>query len=97
METQGIFEWDDQKSKILKRTRGFTLLEVAEEIVSKYHVTYTNHRYPEQVRSIGKVKRKFMTIVYEDILDEEFIHLITYWASSDKEKSIYKKIRGQYG
>jgi uncharacterized DUF497 family protein len=85
------FHWDDEKSDLLKRTRGLSLIEVAEELFESEYVEYVHTVYPEQTRVIGKVRQRTITLVYEIIEDDfsSFTRLITYWDASSVEKKIY--------
>jgi len=85
------FHWDDEKSELLKQTRGFSLIEVAEQLFESEYVEYVHARYPEQTRVIGKVRQRVITLVYE-VIDDDFIsftRLVTYWDASPVEKKIY--------
>lgn len=86
------FHWDDDKSDLLKRTRGYSLFEVADHIFSHAYVEYENRKYPQQNRAIGRIENEFITLAYEFIEDSHgaFIRLITYWPASELEKKIYK-------
>jgi uncharacterized DUF497 family protein len=85
------FHWDDDKSELLKKSRGFDLIEVAEAIFERDYVEYVHGAYPEQTRAIGKVGDRMITLVYEMIEDDfgMFARLITYWDASPVEKKIY--------
>ncbi len=85
------FHWDDQKSDLLKHTRGLSLIEVGEELFECEYVEYFHTLYPEQIRVIGKVRQRIITLVYEIIEDDfnSFTRLVTYWDASSLEKKLY--------
>jgi uncharacterized DUF497 family protein len=85
------FHWEDDKSDLLKHTRGISLIEVAEELFENDYVEYVHALYPEQTGVIGKVRQRLITLVYEIIDDDfsSFTRLITYWDASPVEKKIY--------
>lgn len=84
-------EWNDEKSDLCRKRRGFSLREVAIGIFSSYYAEYTVEQYPTQSRAVGKHKNKFYTLVFEEVKDElgEYIHLVTYWQSEDFEINYY--------
>jgi len=85
------FHWDDDKSDLLRRIRGLSLIEVAEELFKSEYVEYVHTFHPEQTRVIGKVRQRIITLVYEVVEDDfsSFTRLVTYWDASSVEKKIY--------
>ena len=63
MGQEGEFEWDDDKSMLLKQTRSYEIIDVAKEIFGSNHFIYQHGTYPEQLRAVGPAFGKLMTIV----------------------------------
>lgn len=86
------FDWNDNKSAILKQNRGYSLEEVA-TILSGEYVERIKRDNPEQFIAIGYLGNTLLSLIYEVRYDEEgeYIWLITYWKSTKKEREIYEQ------
>ncbi|NET59232.1 MAG: hypothetical protein F6K47_24760 [Symploca sp. SIO2E6] len=72
------FDWDNHKSQILERNRGYFLEEVAQIFAGDY-VERMKHDDPEQFIAIGYLNNSLLSVIYEVRYDEEgeYIWLIT--------------------
>jgi uncharacterized DUF497 family protein len=86
------FDWNDNKSSILKQNRGYSLEEVA-TILSGEYVERIKRDNPEQFIAIGYLGNTLLSLIYEVRYDEEgeYIWLITYWKSTRREREIYEQ------
>lgn len=57
------FDWNDDKSQLLKRTRGYSLEEVA-NILSGHYVERTKRDDPEQFIGIGYLDNTLVSVIY---------------------------------
>lgn len=87
-----LFDWDEKKSELLKKTRGLSLEEASKVLESSNYVLLRKNDSPEQWLAIGFVNSRLISIVYEERSDgeNEYIHLITYWDSTKREREIYE-------
>lgn len=85
-------EWDDSKSALCKRRRGYTLEVIAIKIFADPIGEYTHRNYPDQIRIVGLVDGKLYTLAFEEIEDEigYFKHLVTYWEAEPWEVKAVK-------
>ena len=86
------FDWDDDKSKLLKQNRGYSLEEVAAVLAGEY-VEQVKQDDPEQFIAVGYLGNTLLSVIYEiRYVDEgEYIWLITYWKSTRREREIYEQ------
>lgn len=86
------FDWDNQKSKLLKQKRGYSLQEVSVILAGEY-VELIKRDDPEQFMAIGYLENALLSVVYEIRYDDEgeYIWLITYWKSTRREREIYEQ------
>ncbi|MFM6623144.1 MAG: hypothetical protein ACKPHZ_01820 [Dolichospermum sp.] len=86
------FDWNDQKSKLLKSQRGYSFDEIITLFAGDY-VERVKNDSPEQFIAIGYVGYSLLSIIYEIRYDEEgeYIWLVTYWKSTRREKEIYEQ------
>jgi len=88
------FKFDKAKSERLRkdprRKIGF---EEVKEIWTHYHYVDSRSDDPEQFRSIGWVKGKLFTVIYEvrEDKDGEYYHLETLWKSTKQEEKLYEQ------
>ena len=68
------FDWDNQKSQLLKRKRGYSLEEVAIILAGDY-VERVKQGDPEQFIAIRYLNNALLSVIYEG----EYIWLITYY------------------
>lgn len=87
-----LYDWDENKSEILKRTRGLSLEEACKILEADNYILLRKNDDPEQWLAIGFIKSRLISLVYEERIegDEEYIHLITYWDSTKREREIYE-------
>lgn len=86
------FDWDDRKSQLLQRTRGYSLEELA-TIFTGHYVERVKRDELEQFIAIGYFKNTLLSVIYEVRYDEqgEYIWLITYWKSTAQERKVYEQ------
>lgn len=86
------FDWNDDKSRVLKTARGFSLEEICQLFQNPYLEEQKNDE-PEQHFAIGFVQGKLTTVVFEYREDETgiYIWLITYWNATKAERALYAK------
>jgi uncharacterized DUF497 family protein len=88
------FHFDLRKSRRLRSNpkRGIGFEEV-QEIFS--HPYYLDERADEsgQFRAIGWVGQQLYSLIFEvrDDADGEFLHLVTLWRATRKEKELYEE------
>ena len=89
------FDWDNHKSQLLKRKRGYTLEEVATILAGDY-VERMKQDDPLQFMGIGFLRSSLLSVIYEVRYDSEgeYIWLVTYWKSTKREKEIYEQYFG---
>ena len=93
-------EWDEEKNDWLKRhpERGVVGgFEPVQTIFNQDYVPMVNPKHPDQLRAIGYVANRLVTLVYEDISDEneEIYFLRTYWLATREETAIYDARKGR--
>jgi len=86
------FDWDDHKSQLLKQNRGYSLEEVTSVLAGEY-VEEVKRDDPEQFIAIGYLGNVLLSVIYEVRYDDEgeYIWLITYWKSTQREREIYEQ------
>lgn len=86
------FDWDNQKSKLLKQKRGYSLQEVSVILAGEY-VELIKRDDPEQFMAIGYLEKALLSVIHEIRYDDEgeYIWLITYWKSTRREREIYEQ------
>ena len=86
------FDWNDDKSNLLKQNRGYSLEEVAAVLAGKY-VERIKRDDPEQFIAIGFLGNTLLSVIYEVRYDDEgeYVWLITYWTSTKREREIYEQ------
>ena len=82
------FDWD--KSRVVKRKRGFSL-EDAQEIFDQVYVVDQKSDDPEQFRAIGWCLGRLCSVIFEIRRDSrgEYYHLITAWQCTEQEEQSY--------
>ncbi len=85
-------DWDERKSRLLKRRRGFAFDEVA-RVFEGVTVELVKKDDPLQFAAIGLIEIHMVTVIYEERRDEEgaYLWLITYWKSTAREREIYEQ------
>lgn len=88
-----FLDWDENKSLLLKQTRGLSLLEASELLTTDNYVLLRKNDDPEQWLAIGFTCGRLISLVYEERYNDnvEYTRLITYWDSTKREKEIYEK------
>jgi uncharacterized DUF497 family protein len=83
-------DWDEGKSRLLKRKRGLTFDQVM-RIFEGVTVELVKNDDPLQFAAIGLIDTHMVTVVVEERRDEEGVYswLITYWKSTAREREIY--------
>ena len=75
-------------------SRGMGLDQICQEVFmsGKSYIVVENPRYHFQYRCVAKVKRRYLTVVCEDIEDQSapFTRIVTYWDSESHEKEKFK-------
>lgn len=86
------FDWDNNKSQILKQNRGYSLEEISVVLAGDY-VEQVKRDDPEQFIAIGYLGNTLLSVIYEIRYDEEgeYIWLVTYWKSTKREREIYEQ------
>ena len=86
------FDWDDRKSRLLKRKRGFSFEEVV-RIFEGVTVEGVKRDNPRQWFAIGFLQGRLLTVIYEEIENEEgrYIWLVTYWSSTRAERKFFEQ------
>jgi uncharacterized DUF497 family protein len=86
------FDWDDRKSKLLKRKRGFSFEEVV-GIFEGVTVEGVKRDNPRQWFAIGFLQGRLMTVISEERDNEEgrYNWLVTYWHSTRAERKFYEQ------
>lgn len=88
------FKFDIRKSQKLKADprRQIDFVEVQEIWSNRHYVDYRCDD-PEQFRTIGWVKGKLYSAIYEIREDEdgEYYHLVTLWISTKQEEKLYEE------
>ena len=95
MENKGIYHWEDDKSKLLQKTRGYSIKDIVNQIFfsGRAYLIKESPRYPNQYRVVAKIDDMIITVAMEDIDDGfgQFYRIVTYWESDSKDKKLYKK------
>lgn len=91
------FDWDETKSLLLQKTRGFSFDDVKE--MFRFQVVEAPRSTGEaQFMAIGFVQDQLITLIYEMREDENedvYFWLVTYWKSTKAERAMYEqKIQG---
>jgi uncharacterized DUF497 family protein len=86
------FDWDDRKSRQLKRKRGFSFEEVV-RIFEGVTVEGVKRDNPRQWFAIGLLQDRLLTVIYEERGNEEGCYnwLVTYWYSTRAERKFYEQ------
>jgi uncharacterized DUF497 family protein len=73
------FDWDNNKSNLLKQNRGYSLEEVSIVLAGEY-VEQVKQDDPEQLIAIGYWGNTLISVIYEIRYDDEgeYIWLITH-------------------
>jgi uncharacterized DUF497 family protein len=88
-------DWDDDKSELLKRSRGFGFEQVV-NLFRSFHAVARKNDDPEQFAAIGFVEGRLITCIYEQRESdsdgiEDIIWLVTYWKSTVEERKYYER------
>ena len=86
------FDWDDRKSRLLKRKRGFSFEEIV-RIFEGVTVEGVKRDNPRQWLAIGFLQGRLLTVIYEERENEEghYNWLVTYWNSTRAERKFYEQ------
>ena len=84
------FDFDQTKSREVKRKHGINL-EEAQEIFEQTYLVEQKNDVPEQFKAIGWCNGRLCSVVFEirPRHDGEYYHLITAWKSTRKEEQSY--------
>ena len=87
-----VFDWDDDKSALLKKTRGLSLEEVSKVFLNPYLEMMKND-CPEQWKVIGILGSRCLALVYEQrfLNGIEIYWIITFWDATGAERKLYDK------
>ncbi|RPJ52015.1 MAG: BrnT family toxin [Acidobacteria bacterium] len=85
-------DWDEKKSRLLKRKRGLSFEDVA-RVFEGVTVELMKNDDPLQFAAIGLVGVDLVTVIFEERRDEEgsCLWLVTYWKSTAREREIYEQ------
>ncbi|NET01416.1 MAG: hypothetical protein F6K62_26375 [Sphaerospermopsis sp. SIO1G2] len=86
------FDWNDQKSQLLKSQRGYYFDEIINLFAGDY-VERVKNDDPQQFIAIGYAGYSLLSVIYKVRYDEEgeYIWLVTYWKSTKREREIYEQ------
>ena len=84
------FEFDQPKSRAVKRKHGVSLKE-AREIFDQTYLVDRKNDDPEQFRAIGWCRGRICSVIFEVRHDEEgeYYHLVTAWKVTKEEEQSY--------
>lgn len=84
------FDFDPEKSRIVKKKHGVSLKE-AREIFDQVYVLDQKRDDPRQFRAIGWSRGRLCSVIFEirHDADGEYYHLVTAWKSTAEEESSY--------
>lgn len=84
------FEYDEAKSREIRRKRGIGL-DDAREIFDQTYILDQKSDDPEQFRAIGWCGGRLCSVIFEirKDIDGEYYHLITAWKSTEEEVRNY--------
>jgi uncharacterized DUF497 family protein len=84
------FDFDESKSRDVRRRHGVSLKE-AEEIFNQVHIVDQKRDNPEQFRAIGWCSGCLCSVIFEIRHDTEgeYYHLITAWKATKEEEQSY--------
>ncbi len=84
------FEFDESKSREVKRKHGVSL-EQAQEIFEQTYTLDQKSDNPRQFRAIGWCGGQLCSVIFEirNDADGEYYHLITAWKSTEQEERAY--------
>ena len=84
------FEFDEEKSRSVKRKHGVSLAET-QEIFDQVYIVDQKRDDPDQFRAIGWCDGQLCSVIFEIRRDDkgEFYHLITAWKSTKEEQQSY--------
>ncbi|HTR39716.1 MAG TPA: BrnT family toxin [Bryobacteraceae bacterium] len=84
------FDFDEQKSREVKRKHGVSLRE-AQEIFDQAYLVDQKSNDPEQFRAIGWCGGRLCSVIFEIRRDSEgeYHHLITAWKATKQEEESY--------
>jgi uncharacterized DUF497 family protein len=87
------FEFDQQKSRTVKRKHGVSLIE-AQEIFDQIYVVDQRCDDPEQFRAIGWSGGRLCSVIFEirHDIEGEYYHLVTAWMATKEEQLSYAEI-----
>ena len=89
--TWGVrLDFDQAKSRVVKRKHGVSL-EEAQEIFEQVYLVDQKNDDPEQYRAIGWCSGKLCSVIFEIRHDQdgEYYHLITAWKATNEEQQAY--------
>jgi uncharacterized DUF497 family protein len=84
------FEYDNSKSRAVKRKHGVSLRE-AKQIFDQTYLVDQKNDDPEQFRAIGWCAGRLCSVIFEVRHDErgEYYHLVTAWKATKEEEQSY--------
>jgi uncharacterized DUF497 family protein len=85
-------DWDEEKSRALKRKRGFCFHQVS-KVFDGVTLELLKNDDPLQFAAIGLVGVDLVTVIFEERRDEEgvYLWLVTYWRSTTREREVYEQ------
>jgi len=87
-------EWDDRKGEILEELFAISFSDCVNIVLDDSTPLISHPAYPEQLRALGKIRKKLFTIAFIEHKDF-LIRIITAWPSSAAEKKAYYKQGGK--
>ena len=84
------FEFDNEKSRSVKRKHGVSLKE-AQNIFDQAYIVDQKNDNPEQFRAIGWSRGRRSSVIFEIRHDArgEYYHLVTAWKATKEEEQSY--------
>lgn len=86
------FEFDQEKSRAVKRNHGLSLTE-AQQIFDQTYIVDRKNDNPEQFRAIGWCRGRLCSVIFEIRHDSggEYYHLVTAWRATQEEEKSYEE------
>ena len=86
------FDFDREKSRIVKRKHGVSLQE-AQDIFDQAYIVDQKSDHPEQFRAIGWCGGRLCSVIFEIRQDAEgeYYRLVTAWVATKEEEQTYSE------